>query len=48
MPEIRALARPIVAGLGLLLVVLAAMLLATTSSARAAVTISAVPFFMSS
>jgi hypothetical protein len=42
-PEIRNLARPIVAALALLLVVVAATLLATTSSARAAVSISISP-----
>jgi hypothetical protein len=42
-PEIRLLARPIVAALALLLVVLAATLLATTSSARAAVSIAISP-----
>lgn len=43
MPEIRFLARPIVAALALLLIVLAATLLATTSSARAAVSIAISP-----
>lgn len=43
MPEIRAFARPVVAVIGLLLVVAAAILLSSTSGARAAVSISISP-----